>query len=72
MEKKNVCLWFVVAILLLIPGLWMFYVVPTIWWVDGMQKASWITVATILTGLGAFIILGVSAFIAGGLRERGS
>jgi len=65
MEKKRIYILFGIAVCFLVPGLWMFYVAPTIWWVDAVQRDNWFRVATILTGLGTFIILVVSSFVAG-------
>jgi len=54
MEKRNILLW--VAILMNIIGLWMFYVMPTIWWVDAVQRASWFIASAILIGIGLGIL----------------
>jgi len=69
-EMKNMYFWFVVAMLLLIPGLWMFYVAPTIWFIDVPDRAGWFTLAILLTGFGTFIILYISNLIAKGSYER--
>jgi len=70
MEKKEMYTWLGIAVCFLVPGLWMFSVAPTAWFVGAIQKTRWLTVATILTVIGTFIILGVSAFVAGVLHNK--
>jgi hypothetical protein len=70
MEKKNIFLWIVLCIaiagaFLTILGLWMFYVIPTIWFFDAAHETGWIMTATILVRLGisAFILVVTSILI---------